>query len=203
MFSVSKLCVNVRTCNIWRNRLLILMSVKRYYCDVWAVSRKRIGTNVSAVDRNHRWVLNKYFPWVLQWKVLNTWQRERCYEMNTYFCSNEWGRNDRGIVWGGDLYSVRPEVIKEGHLHRSPAIPCGGGVEYLHRNSASRRRRRKGKSQIWDSKVWSRVPRGSDRRMTALARSSSSSKRQTRPLVRESAARQQTRNCLTVISIWS
>jgi hypothetical protein len=28
------------------------------------------------------------------------------------------------------------------------AIPCGGGVEYLHRNSASRRKRRKGKSGI-------------------------------------------------------
>jgi hypothetical protein len=26
--------------------------------------------------------------------------------------------------------------------------PCGGGVEYLHRDPASRRRRRKGKSQI-------------------------------------------------------
>jgi hypothetical protein len=33
--------------------------------------------------------------------------------------------------------------------------PCGGGVEYLHRDPASRRRRRKGKSQIWDSKIWS------------------------------------------------
>jgi hypothetical protein len=28
------------------------------------------------------------------------------------------------------------------------AHPCGGGVEYLHRDPASRRRRRKGKSQI-------------------------------------------------------
>jgi hypothetical protein len=26
--------------------------------------------------------------------------------------------------------------------------PCGGGVEYLHRDPTSRRRRRKGKSQI-------------------------------------------------------
>jgi hypothetical protein len=31
--------------------------------------------------------------------------------------------------------------------------PCGGGVEYLHRDPASRRRRRKGKSRIWDSKI--------------------------------------------------
>jgi hypothetical protein len=38
-------------------------------------------------------------------------------------------------------------------------IPCGGGVEYLYRSPASRRRRQKGKSRIWDSKIWSRVPR--------------------------------------------
>jgi hypothetical protein len=32
--------------------------------------------------------------------------------------------------------------------------PCGGEVEYLHRTSASRRTRRRGKTQIWDSKIW-------------------------------------------------
>jgi hypothetical protein len=32
-------------------------------------------------------------------------------------------------------------------------------TEYIHRDPASRRRRQKGKSQIWDSKIWSRVPR--------------------------------------------
>jgi hypothetical protein len=40
-------------------------------------------------------------------------------------------------------------------------------------------------------------------RMTALARASRNCKRQTRPLVRESAPNQQTRNCLTVIEIGS
>jgi hypothetical protein len=39
--------------------------------------------------------------------------------------------------------------------------------------------------------------------MTALERASSNCKRQTGPLVRESAPHQQTRNCLTVINIWS
>jgi hypothetical protein len=81
--------------------------------------------------------------------------------------------------------------------------PCGGGVEYLHRDPTSRRRRWNGKSQIWESKIWSRVQRGSDQRMTALARASSNCKRQTRPLIRESAPHQQTRNCPTVIKIWS
>jgi hypothetical protein len=58
----------------------------------------------------------------------------------------------------------------EGRLQSNP---CGGGIEYLHRNPASRRRRRKGKSKIWDSKIWSRVARNSDPRKTALAKASS------------------------------
>jgi hypothetical protein len=51
--------------------------------------------------------------------------------------------------------------------------PCGGGFEYLHRDPASRRRRRKGKSQIWESKIWPRVPRDWDPRKTTLARANS------------------------------
>jgi hypothetical protein len=44
--------------------------------------------------------------------------------------------------------------------------------------------------------------RGTDPRMTALARTSSSFKGQTRSLVRENAPHQQIRNTLTVIKIW-
>jgi hypothetical protein len=79
----------------------------------------------------------------------------------------------------------------------------GSGVEYLHRDPASRRRRRKGKSQIWDSKIWSRVPRDSDPRKTTLARASSIYKRQTCPLVRKGAPQKQDRNCQSVTNIWS
>jgi hypothetical protein len=59
------------------------------------------------------------------------------------------------------------------------------------------------KSQIWDSKIWSRVRRDSDRRKTTLARTSSIYKRQTHPLVREGALGKQVRNCLRIINIWS
>jgi hypothetical protein len=65
--------------------------------------------------------------------------------------------------------------------------PCGGGFEYLHRDPASRRRRRNGKSEIWDSKIWSRMLRNSDPRKTTLARASTIYQSQTRPLVREGA----------------
>jgi hypothetical protein len=44
---------------------------------------------------------------------------------------------------------------------------------------------RLGKSRIWDSKSWSWVPRGSDLRMTTLARTIRNCKRQTRPVVRK------------------
>jgi hypothetical protein len=81
--------------------------------------------------------------------------------------------------------------------------PCGGGVEYLHSDPASRRRRRKGKSQIWDSKIWSRDSWGSDPRKTALAKASSIYKRQTRPLLREGAPQNQVCTCQTVITVWS
>jgi hypothetical protein len=82
-------------------------------------------------------------------------------------------------------------------------LPCGGGVEYFHRDPASRRRWRKRKSHIWDSKIWSRVPRVSDPRKTALARASSIYKRQTRPHVRGDAPQKQDRKCQTVKNIWS
>jgi hypothetical protein len=55
---------------------------------------------------------------------------------------------------------MRPSHFHEKMLKKSPSVrkPGGGGVEYLHRDPASRRSDEKG-SQIWDSKIWSRVPR--------------------------------------------
>jgi hypothetical protein len=51
---------------------------------------------------------------------------------------------------------ISSPVINQGSVDN----PCGGGIEYLHRDPASHRRRRKWKSQICDSKIWSRVPDG-------------------------------------------
>jgi hypothetical protein len=91
--------------------------------------------------------------------------------------------------------------MQRGYKENNPKTdwpnPCGGGVEYLHRDPASRMRRRKGKSPIWDSKIWPRVLGDSDPKMTALARASSTYKGQTRPLVREGAPQEQDRNCHT------
>jgi hypothetical protein len=65
------------------------------------------------------------------------------------------------------------------------AVPCGGGVKYLRRSPARRRRRQKAKSRIWGSKIWSRVPRDLNSRMNALARASSNCKWHAHPLARE------------------
>jgi hypothetical protein len=100
-------------------------------------------------------------------------------------------------------WSVPRSYLEDNWGDQVILTPCGGGVEYLHRDPASRRMRRKGKSRMWDSKIWSRVPRDSDPRKTALARASSNCKRQIRPLVREGAPNQQTCNCQTIIKIWS
>jgi hypothetical protein len=88
------------------------------------------------------------------------------------------------------------------YIIESRITSCGGGVEYLHRSPASRRRRRKRKFRIWDRKIWSRVPRDSYPRMIARTMASSNCKLQIRPLIRESVPHQQTSsNCLTVIKI--
>jgi hypothetical protein len=105
----------------------------------------------------------------------------------------------------GIPYTVGAKIFNEGPYPDRIIVmsyPCGDGVEYFH-SSSPYRRRRNGESRMWDSKICSRVPRDSDPRITALARSSRNYKGQTRPLVREDASHQQSRNYRTVIRIWS
>jgi hypothetical protein len=79
-------------------------------------------------------------------------------------------------------YSTRCSLLG---WRKSVLRRCRCGIEYLHRSPASRRRQQNRKFRIWDSKIWSRVPRESDPRMNELARASSNCKWQTHPLVRE------------------
>jgi hypothetical protein len=106
--------------------------------------------------------------------------------------------NENGVC----LHGPCRDVISKGQSQLL-VVPCGGGIKYLHRNTASRRRRQKRKSRNWDSKIWSRDPTELGPRMTALARTSSNFKQLTRPLFRDSAPYQQTRNSLAVIKTWS
>jgi hypothetical protein len=109
----------------------------------------------------------------------------------------QWPANNRGVVFSAQ--SV-PRSSKRNQLAVSPVWARDGT---LHRDPASRRRRRRGKSRIWESKIWSWVPRDSDPWMNALASASSNRKWQTRPLVRERVLHQQTSNCQTGIKFRS
>jgi hypothetical protein len=156
---------------------------------LWRIARKRFGKHVAerfTVNQNRRPLLDNGFGYRGITGLFGTTQ-----------------------TWTAVLEPLKAVIsvrfsrsYKWRRIFQTEQSPCGGGVEYLHRSPASRRRRRKGKSRIWYSKIWSRVPRNSDPRMTALARTSSYCKRQTRPLVRKSASHQETHS-LTVIKIWS
>jgi hypothetical protein len=75
------------------------------------------------------------------------------------------------------MWSVQ-KIFNQDSWSNEFSNPCGGGVEYLHRDPASRRRWRKGKSQIRDSKM--------DPRKTAPGKGQQYL-RKTRPLVRDGA----------------
>jgi hypothetical protein len=90
-----------------------------------------------------------------------------------------------------------------GAVFGNKSHPCGGGFKYLHRDLTSSRRRQKRKYKIWESKIWSGVPRDLHPRKITLARTISVYKRQTHTLVREGAPQKQDRNCQTLTNIWS
>jgi hypothetical protein len=88
----------------------------------------------------------------------------------------------RNIRGNGVFYAVRAELL-QGQLEQA--------VSYIGQRTTT-----------WA--LWSRVPRDSDPRKTALGRTSSIYKRQARPLVREGVPKKQHRNCqMVIINIWS
>jgi hypothetical protein len=102
------------------------------------------------------------------------------------------------------------EMIPQTRFKNRGRTFCAVGAEaicitrlWLYSEPDCRRRRRKWKSQIWDCKIWSRVPRDSELRKATPARTSSIYKRQTRLLVRECAPEKEDRNTQRVINIWS
>jgi hypothetical protein len=114
--------------------------------------------------------------------------------------------NNAGTLGSGRFYAVRAEATQRRSTGPTDKNPLGGGFKNIHRSPASRRRRRKmepsawgitgplcsgtwpsrlEESRIWNSKMWSWAPRGSDLRMILLTRTSSNCRRQTHPLVKE------------------
>jgi hypothetical protein len=81
--------------------------------------------------------------------------------------------------------------------------PCGGGVEYLHRDPASRKRRRKGSLKS-ETVKYGHESYGTRTRKWLRWRGPAATVND-RPVhfVREGAPNQQTRNCQTITKIWS
>jgi hypothetical protein len=64
-------------------------------------------------------------------------ENERCFHGGEYLETNMSLRDQQAFPWTLIRY-IR------GRSDRNEVIPCGGGVEYLHRSPTTRRRRRKG-----------------------------------------------------------
>jgi hypothetical protein len=150
------------------------------------IARRRLGDHIPVTTNTQATI--GYLSFLCS-RAVNTTIEEA---MNSIWFAyiHCWATDVFFVMSDPSLYNEKPTIIDSWS-------PCGGGIEYLHRDPASRRRRRKGKSQMWDSKIWSRYPRDSDQRKIALARASSIYKSQTRPLVREGAPQEQDRNCHT------
>jgi hypothetical protein len=156
------------------------------------------GVRCETTTRLLCFCYNKKSECIVAWvTIVNMFTRQRVHrqpvttEMRT------------GPLRWGVFYTVRPPKTRVDRRQLTERDPCGGEFEYLHHDPANHSRRRKGKSQIWESKIWSRVPRDSEPRKTALARASSMYIWQTRSLVREETSQKQDRNCQTVINIWT
>jgi hypothetical protein len=116
---------------------------QQYYCDMMPESRNSpLLGNGSPGTYSRQW---------------------RCYEIDTRFYgdADSWRQTWYGtrypcqrnqifprIPTSNQHFSMKTEDYISGRTDKKEFNPCGGGVEYLHRDPASRRRRRKGKSQI-------------------------------------------------------
>jgi hypothetical protein len=116
---------------------------------------KNIVTNMTIAGKR----FSEHVPAATNRCGINT----HCYEIRSLQTNSVQGAfpwqqtGNRHFPWLAPDYK-RSRAEKNDSWH-----PCEGGVEYLHRDLASRRRRRKWKSQIWDSKIRSQVLRDYDR----------------------------------------
>jgi hypothetical protein len=120
------------------------------------------------------WISNYFLSWTSKVKAKLSLMRDKLIFLSERILRKDYYRKSSAgkHLWSWASRGLAPRQTDT--LTLTWAVnPCGHGVEYLHRETTSRRRRRKGKSQMWDNKIWSRVSRDSDPRKTALARASS------------------------------
>jgi hypothetical protein len=138
---------------------LIEREMTRLYCGILVVSRKRISRYVATerlILGNHLDTIHGFHAYE-NWKLCTLRNQTVASELTHGFRDNTFMKSSNGNPlrrWSLFGFLV---VIKKEVLSNTTRYPSGGGVEYLHRVPASRRRRRKRKSRIWDSKIWSGV----------------------------------------------
>jgi hypothetical protein len=114
-----------------------------------------------------------------------------------------WGPCRGVILETIDANSFKPTTVHRSTNWATREYPCGGGVEYLHRDPASRRRQRKG------SLKFETVKYGSEsqgiRTRERLSWQGPAACINDRPILSSERAphKEQDRNCQTVINIWS
>jgi hypothetical protein len=151
----------------------------KIYCDEYdhllgngLLKRVRISTKIVSVNTSNQ---QTEFPWK---SILGITRR---------FCYSGYQR-PKHEMFGVVANILSSRIYKGEFIREFERPPCGCGVEYLHRYPASRKRRRKGKSQIWDSKIWSQVPKGlgpekdcAGKRQQHIKKTDSSSRQRGRP----------------------
>jgi hypothetical protein len=97
------------------------------------------NNTTSTVKQRLQYAFNNRITPVAMQRVVNTTIKEAMFSIWLAYIH----------CWATDVFSVGPprDYISNPVVNQESA-PCGGGVEYLHRDPASRKRRRKGKSQI-------------------------------------------------------
>jgi hypothetical protein len=111
-------------------------------------------------NRRYLYFLLCIWLWWLWW-----WWR-RCW--NEWFWQEKSKYSDKTCT-DATLSTTNPTCQTRART-RAAAVGSQGLTASAMAWPTSRRRRRKGKSQIWDSKIWLRVPRDSEPRKTALVR---------------------------------
>jgi hypothetical protein len=150
---------------IWRPRLLLcsfyvpvqssvdssphpprLCAYLSQYFDIYVVSRKRIGKHVATKKFDFWKPTNceTRFQWIWTLKIVNIESttpllgNEYTASGTTHSRRAEWNTWRRCSLLGSEAF------IKGSAFVNIRVSPCGGGVEFLHRDPASRKRRRKG-----------------------------------------------------------
>jgi hypothetical protein len=145
---------------------------------------------VATQPPERQWTGWVAITWEPQQTRMQQWYRNREPVFSTRsiqrgYKEDNWSENSQSRVEAGSNTSTVALLVVGGDEKEPSAWRYNRATLSLGDINTGTLPSRLGESRIWDSKMWSWVPRDSDLRMTALVKTSSNSKRQTLSLVRE------------------